>query len=110
MNNFEILNKKILELDSTQKLEIYHAIWNYLHSEEFLELDFNKELEIFEQIIRIHLNGFCACGIDAQYIITYLINFYSLQYFDTKEKRRSFWCLFHNLIRTKLNQEIIVHE
>ena len=81
------------------KLEIYHQIWEYLHCQEFLNKPLEIQLEEFEKIIVSKLN-FCSCGGDAQFIITFMITFYE------NISSKKFWCLFHNIVKLKLNQQL----
>lgn len=79
----------------------YHEIWNYIHSEEFLNKTFNVQLKEFENII-IEKLTFCSCGLDSNFIITFMLTFLDKKNIEPKD----FWISFHNQIRLKLNQEI----
>ena len=87
----------------------YHKIWSYIHSVEFFSQTFDKQLKLFETIILDDLS-FCACGQDAHFIITCMLKYAKQKshLFDTNEKCQIFWISFHNLIRQKLGQSIIV--
>lgn len=91
------------------KLNLYHKIWARIHSQQFQEQQFTKQLDELESIITNQLN-FCKCGSDAQFILSGMLNYYASKNYNFSDPIfiSKFWTTFHNFIRSKLNQPIVI--
>lgn len=105
----ESSNESYSKEKNLENISNYHKIWSYIHSDEFLSQSFDSQLKELERIILEDLS-FCACGQDAHFIITCMLKYIKIKQYnlDTYEKCKFFWSAFHNIVRSKLNQDIIV--